>query len=89
MSACHFCEAYEAHFRVFKFKRDHSEWYEAKLEHEITVAMVIRSWLPGKKRNCGRITDYRYRGCGYALNYCPECGKSLKRSRERKKEESE
>lgn len=77
MSTCHFCESYKSHVNVNQFKQDHPEWYDGKLEYEITVAMVIRKWRPGKKRNCGSTTDYRYRGCGYALNYCPECGKKL------------
>lgn len=86
MSICHFCEAYEAHSRAQQFRRNHPEWYEAKKYFEITVAMVVKSWLPGKKRNCGRITDYRYQGCGYALNYCPECGKLLKKHKKSKEE---
>lgn len=53
MSVCHFCEAYESHSRAKQFRRNHPELYEVKLEQEITVAMVIRKWRPGKKRNCG------------------------------------
>ena len=77
---CIFCEEYRSHKRVNEFKRDHPEWYgdEAWLEREIKVAMVIRTWRPGYKRQAARETDYRNQGCGYALNYCPECGKRLK-----------
>lgn len=32
---------------------------------------------PGNKRHAGRTTDYRNRGIGYKLNYCPECGRKL------------
>ena len=46
--------------------------------NEYTVALVIHQWTKRKgKRNAGRTTDYRYRGLGYKLNFCPECGRKV------------
>lgn len=46
--------------------------------NEYTVALVIHTWIKCKgKQNAGRTTDYRYRGLGYKLNFCPECGRDL------------
>ena len=76
---CIFCEEYRSHKAVNDFKRGHFEYYggEAWLQYEIKAAMVIRTWRPGYKRQASRVTDYRNQGCGYSLNYCPECGKRL------------
>ena len=77
---CDFCDAYrlrqDYHRKAIKREEDP---LDRAYKQEITVAMVIRNWFPGRKRNAGTTTDYRYRGCGYKLNYCPECGKNLKR----------
>lgn len=76
---CIFCEEYRSHKAVNDFKRNHPEYYDdGYLLYEIKVAMVTRTWRPGYKRQASRVTDYRYRGCGYALNFCPECGRELK-----------
>lgn len=46
--------------------------------NEYTVALVIHHWIKRKgKQNAGRTTDYRYRGLGYKLNFCPECGRKV------------
>lgn len=76
---CEFCWEYESRQRIGTFRKIHPEYYgEGVILQEITVAMVIRSWKKGTpKRNAGRTTDYRYRGIGYKLNYCPECGRKL------------
>lgn len=82
---CIFCEAYKSEKSVNDFKRNHPEYYgDTPLLYEITVAMVTRHWQPGYKRQASRTTDYRYQGCGYALNFCPECGKALKKRGERR-----
>lgn len=77
---CIFCEEYRSHKAVNDFKRGHPEFYgdESWLEYEIKAAMVIRHWRPGYKRQASMETDYRNHGCGYALNFCPECGRALK-----------
>lgn len=78
MSKCEFCEAYHETVWVHdRFKAD-------GLKYETTVAIVTRTWRDGHKRNAGRSTDYRSRGTGYKLVYCPECGTKL--DEERKEE---
>ena len=75
---CEFCEAYDTQNKIYSFKNNHPEYYEEKMFYEITVAMVIRTWTKSKgKAHAGRTTDYRFRGLGYKLNYCPECGRKL------------
>lgn len=75
---CAFCEALDTQKKIQSFKDKHPEHYEEKLFYEITVAMVIHSWTKSKgKAHAGRTTDYRFRGLGYKLNYCPECGRKL------------
>ena len=51
-----------------------------KYMQELTVAIVERIWYQkqGKKR-AGRTVHFRNQGIGYALNFCPECGRSLKK----------
>lgn len=80
MKKCQFCESYRSHKNVHDFIRQHQEYYGEKslLQYEICTAMVIKMWRPGYKRRASRETDYRSQGCGYQLNYCPECGKKLK-----------
>lgn len=47
--------------------------------HEYTVALVDRHWTRERgKRNAVRGVDFRWRGLGFKLNYCPECGRKLK-----------
>ncbi len=86
MSSCKFCEDYASHVNIREFKRKHPEIYGAQLEYEIAVVMLIRSWIPGRKRFAGCQTDYRCRGCGFVLNYCPECGKLLKKAKKAKED---
>ena len=70
---CTFCEAYK-----FRLELDGST---AGLIHKYTVALVGRAKRPDEKAFRGRITDYNDSGAGYRLNYCPECGRSLKKLR--------
>ncbi len=45
---------------------------------EYTVALVIHSWYQKRgKKSAFRTVDFRNKGLGYKLNYCPECGKEL------------
>lgn len=62
---CKFCEALALQKWCDKTR-------PIKVKTKYSVAIV--SHLKGS-----RITSYRYRGHGYALNYCPECGKLLHR----------
>ena len=77
---CAFCEALMEYKNIRAFfdqslKKEHKE----RIYEDYTVALVIRSYVKGKKRTAGRTTDYRNQGIGYQLNFCPECGRRLKR----------
>ena len=76
MAECKFCES------LADYKKIENFWDEKEDEpskYEYTVALVIRSWKPRVRRkiNAARTVDYRYRGIGYKLNFCPECGKEI------------
>ena len=77
---CAFCVALMEYKNIQAFfdqqrKEEHTE----KIYKEYTVALVVRHWTKGNKRTAGRTTDYRNQGIGYQLNFCPECGRRLKR----------
>lgn len=75
---CEFCDALQLNKDIRAYMNKlHKRDGEEKIYAEYTVALVIRSWAKGKKRTAGRNTDYRRRGLGYQLNYCPECGIQL------------
>lgn len=80
---CRFCKALAGWEQAYDFYKDDEPDPElGKTCHEYTVALLIRHWREKRgKRSAGRTTDYRYKGIGYKLNYCPECGKSLRRKR--------
>lgn len=70
---CKFCDAMNLRRKVdtivkFRFPNE---------EHRYSVAIVNRTFIKGEKGCRGSSTDYRYRGCGYDLNFCPECGRRL------------
>lgn len=71
---CKFCKALQTYKSIRQFNNAN---FEPKLYDEYNVALVIRSWTKGNKRTAGRITDYRYRGVGYQLHFCPECGRKV------------
>lgn len=82
MSKCSFCSAMEQYREIYATskslttEKDKAIFGEYMTEY--SVAIVRRSWYKKLgKRSGGRTTDYRYRGLGYALNYCPECGKRM------------
>lgn len=82
MSKCRFCSAMDQYRDVEAIAKSWTtEKEKAQLGEymtEYSVAIVRRSWYKKLgKRSGGRTTDYRYRGLGYALNYCPECGKRM------------
>lgn len=78
---CKFCEAMESHRRVDTIlNKNDPDWSQ-----RYSVAIVARSFLKGRKGSQSTSTDYRYRGCGYALNFCPECGRQLTRKVNRHK----
>lgn len=76
MSDCKFCESLQNHKQIHEFLSKRDKPGEGLL-YEYSVAIVIHSYLKGRKAQAGRSTDYRLRGLGYVLNYCPECGRKL------------
>ena len=82
MENCKFCEAMKANRQAEKIVRSWAT--DAELERygkyiiEYCVAIVKRSYYKKLgKRKSGRNVEFRYRGLGFNLNYCPECGKCL------------
>ena len=79
MSVCKFCEAMKANRQVEEITRSWTTERYGKYMIEYTVAIVKRSYYQktGKKKS-GRTLEFRYRGLGFELNYCPECGADMK-----------
>lgn len=73
MAECKFCEAMKSHRNVDTILKMN----EPDMEHRYSVAIVRRMFFKGRKGCKGTGTDYRYKGCGYELNFCPECGRSI------------
>lgn len=73
--SCRFCDSYERAKQINEFNR-----FSDGHRHDAiySVAFVKRYKIDGRIQN-SRVTDYRYRGVGYALNFCPECGRSLRK----------
>ena len=76
---CKFCESLENWQDIHKFDNAHAPKDEKK-KHEYRVALLIYSWCPKHKtkRQASRLADYRSKGLGYKLNYCPECGRRMR-----------
>lgn len=72
---CQFCESLQRYKDIRTFN---NVYFKPRIYEEYNVALVVRSWTKGNKRTAGRTTDYRYRGIGFKLNFCPECGRRLK-----------
>ena len=83
MSVCKFCEAMKVNRQIEEINRAWATNEDlkryGKYMVEYTVAIVKRSYhqKTGKKKS-GRMLEFRYRGLGYELNYCPECGADMK-----------
>lgn len=72
---CKFCESMALHRRVDTIlKKENPD-----MERRYSVAIVSRTFFKGRKGCQGSSTDYRYQGCGYELNFCPECGRAIKK----------
>ena len=74
---CKFCESLRGWEQAAAITDKWRKPGEPKTYHEYKVALVLRNWTKGNKSHAGRTTDYRYRGIGFDLNYCPECGRRL------------
>ena len=79
---CKFCEAMRSHEQADTVTRQLQDDRDIKLfgrfTAEYTVAIVRRCWYAKQhKRRQARTVEFRYRGLGFALNYCPECGRKF------------
>ena len=72
---CKFCEAMQRHRRCETILKK----TDPDMEYRYSVAIVSRMFFKGRPGPRGTRTDYRFRGCGYQLNYCPECGAKIGR----------
>ena len=83
MKDCIFCDFYEHYKRVDRYIRQEAKKTKSMIiNHEYSVALVERAWENGtSKRNSNRATHYKNKGIGYDLNFCPECGRQLKRGK--------
>ena len=70
---CKFCESLKVTKRINRYNNK-----DKKFKFKYSVAMVTRTFVKGRYGCSGRTVDYRHLGCGYELNYCPECGVKLK-----------
>lgn len=67
---CKFCESMQSYKQADFISRKRCP----DMSYRYSVAIVRRIFVKGRKGSRGTSTDYRFRGCGYTLNYCPECG---------------
>lgn len=70
---CKFCDSMQRNLQVDEILKKH----DPLMEKRYSVAIVSRMFFKGRKGSRGSSTDYRYRGCGYELNFCPECGRKI------------
>lgn len=80
---CKFCTALKANKQAARFWNGmNRKEGKPKVYHDYTVALVCRSWTKERgKSHSGRTTDFRHRGIGYKLNYCPECGRRIRNTK--------
>lgn len=80
-SKCAFCRALSEHKEIHKMLAKRAKQERPELgayRAEYAVALIESTWYEKYgKRSAGRMTDYRHRGLGYKLRYCPECGRKL------------
>lgn len=81
---CKFCEELESlkecHRIAQRWAIDAELTEYGKWMQDLTVAIIERNWYQKKgKKSSGRSVHYRKYGFGFSLNYCPECGKKLRR----------
>ena len=83
MSKCIFCESLQDYKRLDERHARYNHDPEEEFEMRYSVAIVQRTFLKGEDYCRGIITDHGYRRhtAGYPLNFCPECGRSLKEDR--------
>lgn len=69
---CEFCESLK--FKKEMQRRFNKRDKEIIVKPKYSVAIVTRDFIKGLRGERGKTTDYRHMGCGYKINYCPECG---------------
>ena len=79
---CKFCESMECNKEVEgtarRWATDAELLEYGKWMTEYSVAIVKRSWYQKRgKKSADRTIQFRNKGLGYKLKYCPECGKRL------------
>ena len=81
---CPFCSAVSSSIQIAEFWNGLKPGGLIEPEQynmELSVALISRKWKPGTpKGSGGRMVDYKYRGCGYKLTFCPTCGKRLRKT---------
>ena len=79
MNSCKFCETFDFYKQIMSDPLPFHTEKPITMCDEYTVAMVIHHWYKDRgKKSASRTTNYRYRGLGFKLRYCPECGKKLR-----------
>ena len=78
---CAFCDALAMHKWANSILQcDHGA--DDQVLHAYSTALIIHSWLKSMgKASASRLVDYRHKGLGFKLNYCPECGRQMKRGK--------
>ncbi len=84
MSKCSFCDSLEYIKRLEERQARYNPDPEYEFEERYSAAIVWRTFLKGDNQCRGTVTDhgYRHHDDGYPLNFCPECGRSLKEDKE-------
>ena len=70
---CKFCNS----MKVFRQCDEILKKSDPDLEHRYSVAIITRTFRKGQRGCRGSSMDARYNGCGFELNYCPECGQKI------------
>ena len=66
---CAFCEALQLNKNIRVFYNDlRKKEGNERIYEDYTVALVIRSYVKGKKRTAGRTTDYRLQKSGHWIS---------------------
>lgn len=82
MDKCKFCEALNSYKRSNKITNREIDPEFGRWMQELTVAIVSRTWYEKRaKRHASRSVGFRRQGIGWTLNYCPECGRRLTRTK--------
>lgn len=77
VTGCAFCDTLAKHKWANRIANQiWEDKSECPTKHEYTVALIDRAWKRSKS-NASRWVDYRNKGIGFKLNFCPECGREI------------